>query len=104
MVDSRERLLRVERLIATRAGDADRGPAVWLNPADAEARLLQEGEIAWVHGPRRHELAEVHVDPGQRRGDVCLRDVLGAAPSELIRVTKPDLDRQNRFAERIRRA
>lgn len=104
MADSRERLLRVERLIGSRAGDADRGPAVWLNPSDAEARLLQEGEVAWVHGPRRHELAVVHVDPEQRRGDVRLRDVLGAAPSELIRVTKPDLDRHNRFAERIRRA
>ncbi|HEU5174043.1 MAG TPA: molybdopterin dinucleotide binding domain-containing protein [Gemmatimonadaceae bacterium] len=103
MVDSRDRVLRVERLVATRSGDEERGPAVWLNPSDAEARLLQEGELAWVHGPRRHELAVVHVDPEQRRGDVRLRDVLGASPSELIRVTKPDLDRQNRFAARVRR-
>jgi len=26
------------------------------------------------------------------RGDVVLRDVLGAAPSEVVRVVKPDLD------------
>lgn len=59
--------------------------------------------MAWIHGPRRHELAVVHIDPEQRRGDVRLRDVLGASPSELITVVKPDLDRQNRFASRIRR-
>jgi hypothetical protein len=32
------------------------------------------------------------------RGDVVLRDVLGAAPSEIVRVIKPDLDdRRGRF-------
>ena len=33
----------------------------------------------WIHGPRRNELAVVHVSAGQRRGDVRLRDVLGAS-------------------------
>ena len=39
----------------------------------------------------------------QRRGDVRLRDVLGASPSELVRVVKPDLDRGDRFRERLKR-
>ena len=90
------RPLRVERLIASRRGDADRGPAVWLNPDDARSRLLVDGELAWVYGPRRHELATVHVDEAQRKGDVTLRDVAGASPSEIVRVIKPDLDRARR--------
>ncbi len=96
MDDSINRPLRVERLIASRRGDEDRGPAVWLNPDDARTRLLVDGELAWVYGPRRHELATVHVDPGQRKGDVTLRDVAGASPSEIVRVIKPDLDRGRR--------
>jgi anaerobic selenocysteine-containing dehydrogenase len=104
VADSRERLLRVETLFSSRAGDADRGPAVWLNPDDAASRLIVDGEVVWVHGPRRHELAVAHVDTEQRRGDVRLRDVLGASPSELVRIVKPDLDRQARFATRIRRS
>ena len=101
MAESFKRPLRVANLVSTRKGDGDRGPAVWMNPEDARERLLNDGELAWVHGPRRHELAEVHLDPGMRRGDVFLRDVLGAAPSEIVRVIKPDLDRrdqQDQFA------
>jgi len=90
--DTRNRPLRVERLIATRKGDGDRGPAVYMNPADARERLLNEGELAWVYGPRRHELATVVLAPDQKLGDITLRDVLGASPSELVRVIKPDLD------------
>src|SRR5437868_9859705 len=87
------RPLRVAKLIATRAGDASRGPQVTLNPADAKTRLLNEGELAWVYGPRRHELAEVAIDPTVALGDVVLRDVVGSSPSESVRVIKPDLDR-----------
>lgn len=87
------RPLRVARLVATRSGDAARGPQVTLNPADAKVRLLNEGELAWVYGPRRQELAEVVVDPGVMLGDVVLRDIVGSAPSETVRVVKPDLDR-----------
>ena len=94
--DTVNRPLRVERLIASRRGDDDRGPAVWMHPDDARTRLLGDGELAWVYGPRRHELAPVHVDPGQRKGDVTLRDVAGASPSEIVRVIKPDLDRARR--------
>ena len=80
--------------MGSRRGDAERGPAVWMHPDDARSRLLVDGELAWVYGPRRHELATVHVDPAQRRGDVTLRDVAGASPSEIVRVIKPDLDRR----------
>jgi anaerobic selenocysteine-containing dehydrogenase len=98
MVDSEllDRPLRVLRLDATRKGDADRGPMVTLNPSDARARLLTDGELAWVYGPRRGELATVRLDEALRLGDVVLRDVAGASPSEIVRVVKPDLDNRGR--------
>lgn len=90
--DLRNRQLRVARLIATRKGETERGPAVFINPEDARNRLLNEAELAWVYGPRRHELATVVFDDALTLGDVVLRDVLGASPSETVRVIKPDLD------------
>jgi anaerobic selenocysteine-containing dehydrogenase len=97
MDDTRiNRPLRVERFIATRSGDAERGPMVTLHPKDAADRLVNEGELAWVYGPRRHELAEVRLDDTLNRGDVVLRDVAGSSPSEIIRVIKPDMDRRGR--------
>ncbi|MEO8563658.1 MAG: molybdopterin dinucleotide binding domain-containing protein [bacterium] len=94
--DSRNRPLRVSQFIATRASDTERGPLVRLHPEDARARLLVEGELAWVHGPRRQELATVSVDETVKRGDVVLRDIGGASPSEIVRVVKPDLDSHTR--------
>jgi hypothetical protein len=91
-----DRPLRVARLIATKRGDPERGPLVALNPDDAQARILTEGELAWVYGPRRHELATVRIDPALVKGDVVLRDILGASPSEIVRVVKPDLDTPTR--------
>ena len=91
-----QRPLRVARLIATRSGDAERGPMVILHTTDARERLLNEGELAWVYGPRRHELATVGIDDTLRKGDVVLRDVAGASPSEIVRVVKPDLDTRGR--------
>ncbi len=88
--------LRVASLIATRASDPERGPLVIMNPGDASARLLNEGELAWVYGPRRHELAPVRVDVEIKRGEVILRDIIGASPSEIVRVIKPDLDKRGR--------
>jgi anaerobic selenocysteine-containing dehydrogenase len=90
------RPLRVGRFIATRQGDAERGPMVTMHSLDAADRLLNEGELAWVYGPRRHELAEVRLDDTLKRGDVVLRDVAGSSPSEIIRVIKPDMDRRGR--------
>ena len=49
-----------------------------------------------MQGPRRQELATVVVDDGVHRGDCGLRDVAGASVSELVRVTKPDLDSHTR--------
>jgi anaerobic selenocysteine-containing dehydrogenase len=94
--DIRNRELRVALFIATRKGEADRGPMVVMNERDARARLLTEGELAWVYGPRRGELATVAIDPGMCLGDVGLRDVVGASLSELVRVVKPDLDTRGR--------
>ena len=84
--------LRVRDLTATKRADAERGPMVTINPEDARDRLLIDGELAWVYGPRRHELATVRLDASLPRGDVRLRDVSGASPSELVRVIKPSLD------------
>src|SRR6188472_1101867 len=83
--DSLNRPLRVADFIATRSGDEDRGPMVVMNPDDARTRLLTEGE-----------LATVRVDPGMRLGDVGVRDISGVAPSEIVRVVKPDLDSRGR--------
>ena len=84
--DLRNRGLRVASFIATRKGDPDRGPQVMLNDREARTRLLSEGELAWVYGPRRGELATVRIDPAIRDGDVALRDIVGVAPSEIVRV------------------
>lgn len=92
MHDTRNRPLRVAELIATKAGDEVRGPAVFMHARDAADRLLNDAELAWVYGPRRHELAQVILDDRVRKGDVVLRDVVGSAPSEWVRVIKPDLD------------
>jgi anaerobic selenocysteine-containing dehydrogenase len=94
--DNRSRPLRVTQFIGTRISDSDRGPQVRLSPADAQARLLVDGELAWVYGPRRQELATVAVDESVKRGDVVLRDIAGVSPSELVRVVKPDLDSHTR--------
>lgn len=96
MDEQLHRPLRVARLIATRPDDAVRGPAVFMHPDDARKRLLSDGELAWVYGPRRHELATVQLDESMPRGDVVLRDVAGASPSEIVRVVKPDLDSRGR--------
>ncbi len=94
--DARNRPLRVAAFIGTTISDAERGPQVRLSPVDARDRLLTDGELAWVYGPRRQELATVVVDEDVKRGDVILRDVAGASPSEIVRVIKPDLDTHTR--------
>jgi len=94
--ESLNRPLRVLNLVVTRQGDAERGPMVVMSEVDAKSRLLTNGELAWVYGPKRHELAEVRIDPTARQGDVVLRDVFGARPSEIVRVIKPDLDSRGR--------
>ena len=58
MPDARNKPLRVAGFVATRVSDPERGPQVRLAPVDASDRLLTNGELAWVHGPRRQQLAE----------------------------------------------
>jgi anaerobic selenocysteine-containing dehydrogenase len=82
--------------MATSARDAERGPMVFMHPENARERLLIDGELVWVYGPRRHELATVRFDETVPFGDVVLRDVVGASPSEIVRVIKPDLDSRGR--------
>ena len=96
MNDTINKPLWVAELVATRLRDPERGPMVTMNPKDAALRLLTDGELAWVHGPRRHELATVRIDPDIRTGNVVLRDISGASPSEVVRVVKPELDTRGR--------
>ena len=92
MPEGTEKWLFVSGFIATRSGDADRGPLVRLNSTDARKRLLVDGELVWVYGPRRHELAVLAIDDAIPLGNVVARDILGVAPTERVRVVKPNLD------------
>jgi anaerobic selenocysteine-containing dehydrogenase len=83
--------LRVVEFISTKRGDTERGPLVRIRPDDAVERLIEDGEVAWIYGPRRHELATVVIDPQVPRGGVVVRDVLGVAPSEIVRIIKVEL-------------
>lgn len=63
---------------------------------EAQVRLLNDGELAWVYGPRRHELATIVIDDAVPKGGVVLRDIAGVTVSEIVRVQKPDYDRHDR--------
>lgn len=84
--------LQVIGYIGTRKGDAKRGPMVRLRPEDALVRLLMPGELVRVVSERRSELAELEVDESVPKGGAILRDVAGAAVSEIIRVVRIDPD------------
>jgi hypothetical protein len=59
---------------------------------EAALRMLTGGEMAWVEGPRRQELATVIIDDTIPKGGVVVRDVAGVVVSEIITIRKPDLD------------
>lgn len=82
--------LQVVGFIATRRGDAERGPAVRVRPDDATLRGVADGELVWIYGPRRHDLASIIVDDTLPRGGVVVRDVAGLAPTEIIRLVRVD--------------
>jgi len=84
--------LLVAQYIATRATDPERGPLVRLHPSDALRRLVVDGELVWVYGPTRHELAVLVVDDAVAPGTVVARDILGIAPAGIVRVVKHDFD------------
>ena len=92
MMEGFQPWLMVSRYISTRTGDSERGPLVRLHLTDARRRLLEDGELVWVYGPRRHELAVLVVDDAVSPGSVVARDVLGIAPAEIVRVVKHDFD------------
>lgn len=84
--------LQVIGFVATRSGDAERGPLVRIRPDDALIRLLHEGSLVRVVSEHRAELATLTIDESLPRGGVVLRDVVGAAPSEIVRIVPADSD------------
>ena len=88
--------VQVVGFISTRKGDPERGPLVRMRPDDALVRLISEGELVRVVSERRSELAVLAIDETLPRGGVVLRDVLGAAPSEIIRILRVDTERKPR--------
>lgn len=90
--------LQVVGFIATSPGDAERGPMVRMRPEDALIRLVTDGELVRVVSARHSELAVLQVDDSLPRGGVIVRDVLGASPSEIVRIIKLDMDTPGRFA------
>jgi hypothetical protein len=84
--------LQVVGFIATRRGDPERGPLVRMRPDDALVRLLTDGELVRVLGPRRSEFAELVLDESLPRGGIVVRDLAGVAVTEIVRVLKVDLD------------
>lgn len=92
MADAYSPPLRVVGFIATRRGDADRGPQVRMRADEAVIRVLQDGELVRVVGPRRQEIATLRIDDALPRGSVVIRDVAGVAPSEVVRVRKLETD------------
>jgi len=85
--------LQVIGFIGTRPGDAERGPVVIINADEARLRMISDGELVWVYGPRRHDLTAVKVDDSVPHGGVVARDVAGLAVSEIVRLVKVDTDR-----------
>ncbi len=84
--------LQVVGYIATRRGDAERGPQVRVRPEDARMRLIDDGELVWVYGPRRHELAPVVYDETLPKGGIVVRDLAGVAITEIVKLVKMDVD------------
>ncbi len=84
--------LRVVGFIATRLDAPERGPQVRLRASEAQARLMSDGELVWVIGPRRKEIAQLVVDETVPRGGAVVRDLAGLAASEIIRLGRVDTD------------
>jgi hypothetical protein len=84
--------LQVVGYVATRSGDEERGPQIRLNADEARFRLILDGELVWIYGPRRHELAPVVIDDAVPRGGVVVRDIAGVTVTEIVRLVKPNLD------------
>jgi anaerobic selenocysteine-containing dehydrogenase len=88
--------LQVVQFVGTTSSDTHRGPEVRVNAGEARLRMVTDGELVWVHGPRRQELAPVRIDDSLPRGAAVVQDISGVTVSEIIRIVKPDLDRDPR--------
>ena len=85
--------LQVVGFVGTKRGDPERGPAVRLRADEAVKRFVENGELVWVYGPRRHELALAIFDDAIPKGSVILRDIAGVTVTEIVRLVKVDSDR-----------
>ena len=84
--------LKVTEYISTKKGDKERGPLVRIAGREARMRLLEDGELVWVSGPRRNELAVLQIDESVGPGHAVLRDIAGVTVTESVTVSKPDTD------------
>lgn len=84
--------LQIVGFIATKRSDPERGPLVRIRPDDAIMRLIDNGELVWVYGPRRHELAPVEYDDTLPRGGIVVRDLGGLTVTEIVKLVKMDID------------
>lgn len=84
--------LQIVGFIATKRSDTERGPLVRIRPDDAIMRLIDNGELVWVYGPRRHELAPVEYDDTLPRGGIVVRDLGGLTVTEIVKLVKMDID------------
>lgn len=84
--------LQIVGFVATRRDDAERGPLVRIRPDDAKMRLIDDGELVWVYGPRRHELSPVVYDEELPKGGIVVRDLAGVTVTEIVRLVKMDVD------------
>lgn len=84
--------LQVVGFIATKRADTERGPLVCIRPDDARTRLIEDGELVWVYGPRRHELAPVEYDDTLPRGGIVVRDLGGLTVTEIVKLVKLDIE------------
>lgn len=84
--------LQVVGFIATKRNDPERGPLVRIRPDDAVMRLIENGELVWVYGPRRHELAPVVYDDTLPRGGIVVRDLAGITVTEVVKLVKKDVE------------
>ncbi|GDX88056.1 hypothetical protein LBMAG44_19690 [Gemmatimonadota bacterium] len=86
--------LQVIGFIATKLRDTDRGPEIRLQPFEAHVRMVEEGELVWVYGPRGHSLATVRIDDSVARGGVIVRDIVSLSTTDVVRLVRTnDADR-----------
>lgn len=85
--------LQVVGFVGSRRGDAERGPAISLNREEATLRMLADGELVFILGPTRKELAPVTIDETIPNGGVIVRDIAGVMVTDVIKLVKPDMDR-----------